>query len=198
MISWLFLGSVITILFTPGPTNTLLASSGIRAGLKTSLKLIPAETLGYLIAISLWGILISFVEQRLPLLPKLLQLLSASYMLYLAVKLWKTANHDLDLQQSVIQPRELFVATLFNPKGLVFASVIFPKMVWQSAALYLLHIGVFLLLIVPIAFCWILLGTYLTKNKISWLNPCNLQRTASLILMSFSVPLSYSALIRLY
>lgn len=198
MISWLFLGSVITILFTPGPTNTLLASSGIRAGLRTSLKLIPAETLGYLVAITSWGILIGFVEQRLPLLPKLLQLLSASYMLYLAFKLWKTAKHDLDMQQSLILPRELFVATLFNPKGLVFASAIFPKEVWYTASLYLLHIGIFLLLIIPIAFCWIMLGTYLTKNKIAWLNPCNLQRTASLVLMSFSVPLSYSALIRLY
>lgn len=198
MMSWLFLGSVITILFTPGPTNTLLASSGVRVGLKTSLKLIPAETLGYLIAITAWGLMIGLVEQRLPVLPKLLQLLSASYMLYLAIKLWKTAKQDLNMQQSLISPRELLVATLFNPKGLVFASVIFPKAAWHYISVYLSHMSLFLLLLAPIALCWIMLGTYLTKNKISWLNPCNLQRTASLILMSFSVPLSYSALIRLY
>ena len=29
MISWFFIGLVVTILLTPGPTNTLLASSGI-------------------------------------------------------------------------------------------------------------------------------------------------------------------------
>lgn len=52
MISWLFIGLVVTILLTPGPTNTLLASSGIHAGFRKSFYLIPAEALGYLLAIS--------------------------------------------------------------------------------------------------------------------------------------------------
>ena len=55
MISWFFIGLVITILLTPGPTNTLLASSGIQVGLRKSLLLIPAEAMGYIIAISVWG-----------------------------------------------------------------------------------------------------------------------------------------------
>ena len=58
MFSWLFVSLVITILLTPGPTNTLLASSGIETGVKKSLKLIPAEVVGYFIAISAWGVLI--------------------------------------------------------------------------------------------------------------------------------------------
>ncbi len=35
MVSFLFIGLVVTILLTPGPTNTLLASAGIQAGCAT-------------------------------------------------------------------------------------------------------------------------------------------------------------------
>ena len=50
MISWFFVGLVVTVLMTPGPTNTLLASSGIQVGVRRSLALIPTEALGYFIS----------------------------------------------------------------------------------------------------------------------------------------------------
>ncbi len=194
MISWFFVGLVITILLTPGPTNTLLASSGIQSGIRNSLRLIPAEALGYLIAISIWGLIIGTVSKKFPMIPVILKLFSAAYIFYLAVKLWRTATVQEDFTQPSIRPRELFLATLLNPKALLFATAIFPVFVWQSATAYSAHMLIFLLLILPIAFFWIMIGSVLASNKISWLNQCNMQRTASLVLISFSVPLSYSAL----
>ncbi|ENX07244.1 hypothetical protein F898_01667 [Acinetobacter courvalinii] len=97
MISWFFIGLVITILLTPGPTNTLLASSGIQVGLRQSLLLIPAEAVGYIIAITAWGMLIGKVSATFPLLPTFLKLLSAAYIIFLAIKLWRTANQDVVL-----------------------------------------------------------------------------------------------------
>jgi hypothetical protein len=55
--------------------------------------------------------------------------------------------------------------------------------------------SLFLVLIVPIAFFWTFIGSILASNKIRWLNQSNLQKTASLVLMSFSIPLSYSAIL---
>ena len=77
MVTWFFIGLVITILLTPGPTNTLLASSGIQVGIRKSLRLIPAEAFGYLISITAWGFLIGKVSTHLPLLPIILKLFSA-------------------------------------------------------------------------------------------------------------------------
>ncbi len=80
MISWYFIGLVVTILLTPGPTNTLLASSGLQVGVKRSFRLIPAEAFGYLLSISFWGLLIGKVTAYIPALPPILKLFSAAYM----------------------------------------------------------------------------------------------------------------------
>ena len=197
MISWLFIGLVATILLTPGPTHTLLASSGVQVGLRKSVKLIPAEVLGYVISISAWGMLIGKVSTTLPLLPPILKLLSACYIIFLAIKLWHTANQEIELNQPTIRTRELFCATLLNPKALLFASAIFPVAAWSDFHLYLIHMMAYLALITPIALFWIFLGSLLASKKVAWLNQTNLQKTASLVLVSFSIPISYSALLSL-
>jgi len=197
MISWFFIGLVITILFTPGPTNTLLASSGVQVGVRKSLLLIPAEALGYIVAITAWGMLIGKVSTALPLLPTFFKLMSAGYILYLAIKLWRTANQQVALNQPTIRPRELLFATLLNPKALLFASAIFPAVAWKSQDIYLAHMSVFVGLILPIALFWISVGAMLATNKVKWLSQSKLQRTASVVLISFSIPISYSALINL-
>ena len=192
-----FIGLVITILLTPGPTNTLLASSGIQVGLRKSLLLIPAEAIGYIIAISAWGMLIGKVSTTLPLLRSFLKLLSAGYIVFLAVKLWRTADQKVALNQPTIRPRELLCATLLNPKALLFASAIFPAVAWNSQQIYMAHMGTFVALILPIALFWISVGAALATNKVKWLSQSKLQRTASVVLVSFSIPISYSALINL-
>lgn len=194
MISWLFVSLVITILLTPGPTNTLLASSGIESGIRKSLKLIPAEALGYLVAISVWGLLIDSIADRFPVVPPVMKLLSATYIVFLAFKLWKTSTVEMDMNQPSITAKTLFCATLLNPKALLFASAVFPASSWATVHQYLMHMGTFMSLIVPIAAFWIFIGSVLVSNRVSWLNQKNLKRTASLVLVSFSVPLSYSAL----
>ncbi|MBP8099675.1 MAG: LysE family transporter [Acinetobacter sp.] len=197
MISWFFIGLVITILLTPGPTNTLLASSGVQVGVRKSLRLIPAESIGYIIAISAWGMLIGKVSDTLPFVPPFLKLLSAGYIIFLAVKLWRTANQAVMLNQPTIRARTLFCATLLNPKALLFASAIFPAAAWESQTIYSIHMSTFIALILPIALFWISIGAALATNKVKWLSQSKLQRTASIVLVSFSIPMSYSALMNL-
>lgn len=195
MVSVLFITLVTTILLTPGPTNTLLASSGAQVGIRRSFALIPAEALGYVLAISLWGWLIGGLSHYAAWLPAVLKLLSAAYLVYLSYRLWRSTHQSsADLQSTVISPLVLLLTTLLNPKALLFASAVFPVTVWQQMISYLTHIGVFLTLIVPIALIWISLGAVLIKRSTTWLNQKTLQRTASVMLFGFSIPLSLSVM----
>lgn len=194
MVSWFFIGLVATVLLTPGPTNTLLASSGIQIGFRRSFNLVPAEALGYLCSISFWGFIIGSLSGKYAFVPSLLKLFSATYIFYLALKLWRNKPDAIDTNQVTISVRELFLATLLNPKALLFASAIFPVAAWKNMSIYSAHMLTFLLLIVPIACFWIYIGSILTNNKISWLNQSNLQKTASVVLVFFCVPLGYTAL----
>lgn len=194
MVSWWFIGWIIALLLTPGPTNTLLASSGLRVGIAKSFPLIPAEAFGYLISISLWGFAVGILSQHLYMLPDFLKLFSAIYIAYLASQLWRSSSNPDNEQPIKIGARQLFIATLLNPKAVLFASAIFPSSVWYRADIYVAHMLIFLLILIPIAFIWTCLGASLAKNQSKWLTQSRLQQIASVVLLVFALPLGYSAL----
>ncbi len=196
--SWLFLTLVATILLTPGPTNTLLAASGIQVGFRRSMLLIPAEAAGYFCAITLWGSVLSVMAQQWPALPSILKLISVSYILWLAIRLWKTSHIKELSEQHSIGTRQLFVATFLNPKALLFALTVFPAATWSNLSNYMSVMLAFLGLLIPIASLWVLFGHLLNTGHIKWLTQSGLQRTASLVLFAFTLPISYNAITHLY
>lgn len=195
MVSWMFMGLVATILLTPGPTNTLLASSGLQLGARKSLKLIPAEMLGYSVGITVWGSLVGEMHKAMGGLVGLLKLISAVYIIFLAIKLWKSADSEVAVNKPIITIKELLITTLLNPKALLFASGIFPAESFLQLESYAAHMVAFLLLIIPISLFWIILGFALSSNKLKFLTQSRLQKLASIILTIFTIPLSYSAIV---
>jgi threonine/homoserine/homoserine lactone efflux protein len=121
----LFIITVLTILGVPGPTNTLLATSGAAVGWRGSLKLIPAEACGYLTTILLLGFVLGPVIAGSPIISTALRLAVGVYLCMLAYRLWG----DGAAQQTgatAITVRRLFVATMLNPKAIVFALGVIP------------------------------------------------------------------------
>jgi threonine/homoserine/homoserine lactone efflux protein len=153
----LFLLTVLLILGTPGPTNTLLATGGGTLGFRRALPLVPAEASGYLITVLTVGLLLGPVIKSFPLLALGLRLAVGVYLVILSAKLWR--HQPVDLTVAPVTPRQVFLTTLLNPKGIVFALVVIPF----GIANWAVYVACFLILVVAMSVSWILLGATLQR-----------------------------------
>ncbi|CAJ0812728.1 hypothetical protein LMG19087_01539 [Ralstonia wenshanensis] len=184
------------VLIIPGPTNTLLLSSGLKVGVRRTSPLIAVEALGYVTSISLWGFFLTALSVSQPWLPAVVKLLSSAYILYLAAKIWRQSGALQDVAANPVSLRDVFVTTLMNPKALLFASTLFPLAAFQSAADFGRTIATFLVVLVPIAIGWSYLGMLLTARRTWASHTPKLLRGAALVLLTFSGTLMYSVLSR--
>jgi threonine/homoserine/homoserine lactone efflux protein len=152
----LFTLAVLAVLATPGPTNTLLATSGAMVGVRRSLALVPAETAGYCTAILTLGLVLGPVMAGQPMLAAALRAAVGAYLLLLAWRLWRRGAREV-VGAGLVRPGQLFVTTLLNPKAIVFALGIVP---FGKAPVLPYMLG-FVALLVTVAVCWIGLGAVL-------------------------------------
>ena len=83
-----FIIVALALLATPGPTNTLLATSGAASGFRKSLVLLFGEFLGYMIAIAVLIAAMGPIIARAPNFGLALRIVSGLYLLHVAWKLW--------------------------------------------------------------------------------------------------------------
>ena len=192
---WSFLAIVITILLTPGPTNTLLATAGGAGGWRSSASLVPLECLGYLVATSLWGLLLRELLADYPVVLHLVKLVSAAYIAKLALDLLRKAGQPSAARaKPVIGGRQLFLATLLNPKAAIFAMVIFPVQTWLCTANYSQVMGCFIASVAIIGSLWIGFGAALVGGRLRWLSPARFMRLSAVLLLGFAAWLACNAL----
>ncbi|PLZ01258.1 multidrug transporter MatE [Burkholderia sp. WAC0059] len=182
---------IAVVLVTPGPTNTLLAAAGLRQGLRRSIPLTGAELAGYLASISVWGLFLARLAHTLPWLPPVVRIASSVYIAWLALRMWRTSAPAATPQPG-IGARALFVATLLNPKAILFASAIFPAAAFAGLPAYVEAMVIFAALLVPIGLLWIAFGSQLGSGRLAWLDPSRVQRGASVVLGLFSLSLAWT------
>lgn len=117
--------AVLGLLATPGPTNTLLATAGAIAGFRRSLHLLVGELGGYLIAILAARLLLGPVIHAYPAIGLGLKLAVSAYLVVTAIGLWRSGGR-VEAAGRAVSLRAVFIATLLNPKALIFAFGIFP------------------------------------------------------------------------
>lgn len=119
-----FLIAAVTLLLTPGPTNTLLALAGAKEGIARVVRLLAASLLGYacgLVPVVYAG---TTLFASWPMLATSLKIGAALWVMLLAVRLWRPP--DAVQTRVAISFTDVFVTTLVNPKVLVFGLLLLP------------------------------------------------------------------------
>ena len=156
-----FFAATYFLLAVPGPTNTLLATSGAGIGVARSLHLLAAELCGYLLSIVLLRTALGPIVSDIPLAAVVLRVAVTIYILCLAVMLWRVNTRELR-DGAAVTFGQVLLTTLLNPKALVFAFLLLPL---QVGPLELLPwLGVIALQILTAGAAWITLGATLGRG----------------------------------
>ncbi|MGM3182099.1 MULTISPECIES: LysE family translocator [Dickeya] len=180
-------------LIIPGPTNTLLLCSGYTQGFVKSIKLTLSEWLGYLLAVTAWGLLFNYLAQHGNPVLSVIKFLSAFYVVYLAIKVWKFSLHQTS---GKITFSTVFITTLLNPKAFVFADSIIPPSAFIYQHSYIQAMLCLLLALLPMSFIWIYFGTLMNISGASSqhrLKPKLFYRGASLVISLFAASMFYKS-----
>jgi threonine/homoserine/homoserine lactone efflux protein len=152
----LFILTISSILATPGPTNTLLATAGATVGIYRASLLVTAEALGYGVSVALFGVFLKSLVTHDPLIGIGLRLILCVYLLHVAWRLFRSGRAVGEANGDVTWCR-VFLTTLLNPKALVFALVVIPFGTPQAG----MYLALFFAILLPISLAWISLGVVL-------------------------------------
>lgn len=189
-----FMLSTAILLLTPGPTNTLLAAAGLGCGSREALPLIAFALAGYLLVILGWGIFLTSMGNHYPGLSMAVRVACSGYLFYIAVKIWMSTEKSPISGSKTIGPATVFVTTMLNPKGLLFASTIFPSEAFDNMQVYLISTVLFACMVVPIGIVWVVFGAVVGSGRVIAMNPVKLQRTLAVVIGVFSATMVWTAI----
>ena len=119
---WALVLFVVVTLFTPGPNNTMLMTTGLNFGFRRGLPHLWGVALGFAVMVLAVGLGLGAVFQAYPAAYTVLKYAGAAYLLYLA---WQIATAG-EIKEGAARGRPIafFEAAAFqwlNPKGWVMA-----------------------------------------------------------------------------
>ena len=177
-----FLVTSYSLLAVPGPTNTLLATSGAGVGVSRSLHLLAAELCGYLAAIALLRLVLGPVMADAPVVGVILRAIVSIYILYQAALLWRGRARE-NSDGPAVTFGHVLITTLLNPKAIIFAFLLLPL---QVGPLELLPwLAVISLQIVTAGAAWLIFGATLGRG-IRLTHPELVNRIGALALVAIS------------
>jgi threonine/homoserine/homoserine lactone efflux protein len=134
---WLaYVATSAVVLAIPGPTILLVLSYSISHGRSATLPLVAGVALGDSVAITLSLVGLGTLLATSALLFTLIKWLGGLYLIYLGVRLLRSAGKPMSLQANdsgESPPRKLFanafIVTALNPKSIVFFIALLPQFI---------------------------------------------------------------------
>ncbi|GAA6189252.1 LysE family translocator [Litorivita sp. NS0012-18] len=132
---YLFLGTAVVLVLTPGPDTVLILSRTLASGTLAGLMTLLGTQAGNVIHALLAGVGVSAIVLLVPSAYAVLKAAGVVYLLYLAIQAWRASTRlDLDMPLSAQGgPRRYFVQglvnNLANPKMIAFFIALFPQFI---------------------------------------------------------------------
>lgn len=152
---------------TPGPNNIMLLSSGVNFGFKRTIPHMLGICAGFFILCMATGLGIAAVLQQYPTLHIVLKIISALYLVYLAIQIARSQPVDSH-EVATHRPLTFLQAALFqwvNPKAWMMAlsaMIIYSSTLHPVASMWWISI-VFAIINLPCIACWALFGVLLKQ-----------------------------------
>jgi len=126
-----FAATVLPLVCTPGPDTLFVASQGLSGGPRAAMRANFGVLLGYAMHAVLAAFGVAALVAASPLLFEILRWIGVVYLVYLAIKLIRSALHPgrLSLAQTPDNAlvRRGFLTSFLNPKGLMVYFAILPN-----------------------------------------------------------------------
>jgi threonine/homoserine/homoserine lactone efflux protein len=182
-----FVFATFSLLAIPGPTNTLLATSGAGVGVSRSLHLLAAELAGYLTAVVALSFGLAPLATSVPLAGVVLRAAVIAYLIYLACLLWRSRFREL--QDAVpVTFKGVLVTTLLNPKATVLAFLLPPS---QIGFIELMPwLAAMAAQVVAVGAAWLALGAALGRGLRDFGRPEVVYRLGAVVLVLMATAMS--------
>ena len=153
---------VLITTFTPGPSNISSASMGVLHGYKQALNYLAGLTAGFLLVMSLSGLVSATLLNLFPILEPIFRYVGAAYILYLAFGILKASYTFTETDTKPLGFIHGFMLQVLNPKMIIFAFTLFSTFLAPITGNVVLILVALVLLTID-AFCamsvWALFGT---------------------------------------
>lgn len=131
-----FSGTVLVLALTPGQDMALILGRAIGEGRGVALLTVLGFALAGLVQVPLAAFGLAAIVQSSPLLFHLIKIIGAAYILYMGVKLLRPVDRTVVTTStgttSISALRDGFIASLLNPKALLFILAFLPQFVDKS------------------------------------------------------------------